>query len=62
LTIRPEEWPYSNYLEFVSLRNGMRFDPELNKEQFNIPHETREFVEAEIPTGIEKRLAKYYLE
>jgi hypothetical protein len=62
LTTRPEEWLYSNYLEFVDLRNGMLFDPESNKEQFNTPHEFREFVEAEIQTEIEKRLAKYYLE
>jgi len=40
----------------------MRFDPEFNKEQFITPDETHEFVEAEIPTGIEKHLAKYHLE
>jgi len=56
---KPEDWVFSNYCEFIGLRQGTLFDPTFIKEQFGSPQEYRKFVEADISSAIERKLAKY---
>jgi REP element-mobilizing transposase RayT len=44
LVSRLEDWPYSNYLEWVGLRPGTLRDEELIAERFPSPEAYREFV------------------
>jgi putative transposase len=62
LVTRPEDWPFSNYREFIGMRKGLLFDAEFFETQFGSPEEYRSFVEADIPIEIEKRLGKYYFD
>lgn len=63
LVSRSEEWKYSNYLEWIGLRNGTLVDREFIRCYFQHPDEYREFMEN---YAIEKKLAdevqKYFLE
>ncbi len=59
---KPEDWIFSNYREFIGLRQGPLFDAEFLETQFGTPQEYKAFVEAEIPTELEKRLEKYFLD
>lgn len=38
---RPEEWPYSNYAEWIGQRNGTLFDKEFIREHFETPEAYR---------------------
>jgi len=40
----PEAWPYSNYLEWIGLRNGTLKDEAFIREQFPTPDSYRRFV------------------
>jgi REP element-mobilizing transposase RayT len=62
LTQRPEDWAYSNYLEFIGLRKGSLYESAFVREQFGTPDEYRKFVEDAIPDEIERRLEKYKLD
>jgi putative transposase len=44
LVSRPEDWPFSNYLEWANLRAGTLKDDSFIKERFPICGEYREFV------------------
>lgn len=58
-----DDWPYSNYLEWVGLRDGTLFDQEFINEQFNSPQEYMHFVREYKPTKeIEKTLRLYMLD
>jgi REP-associated tyrosine transposase len=59
LTKRPEDWVYSNYLEFIGLRKDPLYDDSFVYEQFGTPPEYRKFVEDAIPDEIERKLEKY---
>jgi REP element-mobilizing transposase RayT len=45
LVANPEDWPYSNYLEWVELRNGSLLDKSFVQDHFQTPQEYREFVQ-----------------
>ncbi len=62
LVVKPEDWVFSNYREFIGVRQGRLFDAEFLETQFGTPQEYRSFVEAEIPLEVEKRLGKYYFD
>lgn len=62
LAPRPEDWPYSNYLEFIGLREGPLRELAFVQEQFGMPQEYRKFVEDAIPNEIQRRLEKYKLD
>ena len=62
LVKRPEDWIYSNYLEFIGLRAGTLFDAAFVQAQFGTPEEYRKFVEDAIPDEIERKLEKYMLD
>jgi putative transposase len=62
LALKPEDWIYSNYREFIGLRNGTLYDATFVREQFETPEEYRKFVEDEIPNEIMRKLEKYILD
>jgi len=62
LVKKPEDWQYSNYREFIGLRQGTLYDAAFVREQFGTPQEYRKFVEDDIPNAIERKLAKYMLD
>jgi REP element-mobilizing transposase RayT len=49
LVAKPEDWPYSNYLEFIGLRKGTLFSPDFVTENFDSPQNYQAFVEEQIP-------------
>ena len=44
LVTKPEDWDYSNYQEFIGLRNGSLFDPGFFEEYFHDNKEYSDFV------------------
>jgi len=62
LVKKPENWLYSNYREFIGLRQGTLYNAAFVREQFDTPQEYRKFVEDEIPGAIERKLSKYMLD
>lgn len=61
LVVKPEDWIFSNYREFIGLRQGPLFDAEFLETQFGTSEEYKAFVEAEIPPELEKSLDKYFM-
>ena len=60
IVIAPEQWHYSNYLEFIGKREGTLVDREFVKENFGSPEEYREFVmEYVLPEKAQKELRHY---
>lgn len=57
----PEQWHYSNYLEFVEKRNGTLVDREFVRENFGSPDEYREFVMDYVPSEKEEKEFRRYL-
>jgi hypothetical protein len=62
LVTHPEDWPYSNYLEWVKKRGGTLVDREIVNGLFTSANEYENFVFNEIDNSLDKRLQKYYLE
>jgi putative transposase len=58
----PQEWPYSNYLEWIEQRNGTLIDRAWVRQYFPTPESYIKFVESELPTQMEERLKPYLLE
>lgn len=58
----PEDWPFSNYLEWVNSRNNGLFDPQFRELFFSSSEEYKDFVLSDIPEALERKLAKYYLD
>ena len=59
LVIKPEDWLYSNYREFIGFRQGTLYEAAFIEEQFGTPEEYKKFVENDIPDAIDRKLAKY---
>jgi putative transposase len=57
----PEQWHYSNYLEFMGKRNGTLVDREFVRENFGSPEEYREFVMGCFPSEKEEKEFLRYL-
>jgi len=55
LVHRPEDWQYSNYAEWVGIRNGTLVDREFIKDYFPHPDDYRRFME---DYAIERKLAE----
>lgn len=62
LTHKPEDWPFSNYREFIGMRNGPFFNADFLRIQFGTPQEYKVFTETEIPVGLEADLQEYFLD
>jgi hypothetical protein len=62
LVTQLNDWPFSNYLEWVKLRKGTLIDYELVQEHFSTPQQYIQFVESylngihKLPDGIEPYL------
>lgn len=58
----PEDWYFSNYLEWIDRRNDELFDPHFRELFFCSPDEYKKFVSRGIPEAVERKLARYYLD
>jgi len=62
LVTTPEEWRFSNYLEWIDARNEGLFDPEFRELFFSSAQEYKNFVFSDIQDAMERKLSKYYLD
>jgi len=62
LVSRPEDWPYSNYREWIGLRAGTLVDHDFVQTFFRTPEEYVAFAESQIDPQLEQKLRLYYLE
>jgi putative transposase len=62
LVREPGDWKFSNYLEWIGVRNGELFDAKFREAFFTSPDEDRQFVSSNISEAIENKLAKYYFD
>jgi putative transposase len=58
----PQDWPFSNYLEWICARQDGLFDPQFRKMFFSSPDEYKNFVLSDIPEALERKITKYYLD
>ena len=61
MVIKPEQWHYSNYLEFIGKRNGTLVDRDFVQENFGTPDEYRSFVMDYTPPEKEQKELRHYL-
>jgi putative transposase len=58
----PDDWPYSNYQEWVQKRHGTLFDPAFVQAHFHTPEEYRHFVLADLRGRELPKETKMYLD
>jgi REP element-mobilizing transposase RayT len=58
----PDEWPFSNYLEWIDVQRDGLYDPEFRGLFFDSAPEYKDFVLRDLPDAIERKLAKYYFD
>jgi putative transposase len=58
---QPEQWPYSNYLEFLGQRKGTLIDDEFIKVNFGSPEAYQSFVINYVPPEKTQRELRHYL-
>ncbi len=61
IVIAPEQWHYSNYLEFIEQRNGTLVDRNFVRENFDSPEDYRDFVMNYIPPEKTQKELRHYL-
>ena len=61
IVVKPEQWHYSNYLEFIEQREGTLVDREFVKENFGSPEEYRKFVMEYVPPEKAQKELRHYL-
>jgi REP element-mobilizing transposase RayT len=62
LVARPEDWPFSNYLEWIGRREGTLVDRALIEAYFDTPEAYIAFVQAELSDQMAKKLKPYLLD
>jgi putative transposase len=62
LVKNPEDWQFSNYLEWIGVRNDGLFDPQFREMFFSSPNEYKSFVLSDIPEALKRKISKYYLD
>lgn len=62
LVKQPEDWPYSNYREWIGTRSGTLFDPEFIYDNFPGIAEYDVFVLSEIDEDVKRNVSRYYLD
>lgn len=62
LVAEPADWLYSNYLEWIGLREGSLFDPDFVQVNFTSGEEYRDFVLRGLKRGIEPEKIRGYLD
>jgi REP element-mobilizing transposase RayT len=58
----PEQWPYSNYLEWIEQRDGTLVDRDWVRQYFPTAESYIKFVQSEVSSQMEERLKPYLLE
>ena len=59
----PENWPYSNYHEWIGIRKGTLVDLEFVSSYFTDGNDYRKFVvEYQIESDLQKEIQRYYLD
>ena len=61
IVLVPEQWHYSNYLEFIGQREGTLVDRKFVKENFGSPEEYRKFVMDHVPPEKDRKELRHYL-
>lgn len=61
IVMAPEQWHYSNYLEFIEQRNGTLVDKDFVKENFGSSEEYREFVMNYVPPEKTQKELRHYM-
>ena len=59
LVTRPEDWPYSNYLDWIGQRAGTLLDRDFVQAHYSDPGEYEAFVQSSIEEAIAAKLARY---
>jgi putative transposase len=62
LVSSPEEWPYSNYLEWIEVRPGTLVDREFVRQFFPTPDTYTFFIQEHIASGMTQQLQPYLLD
>ncbi len=62
LVKHPQDWPFSNYLEWVGKRSGTLIDHEFVRWAFHSPADYEIYTLQDIPETIDKQLAVYTLD
>jgi putative transposase len=62
LAQRPEDWPYSNYLEWIGQRPGMLVDREFAQHFYPRPGAYEDFIRSTIDEALALKLKCYYLD
>ena len=58
----PEDWPYSNYLEWVEQRNGTLIDKDFVRQYFSTAADYEKFVKSQVESSLEEKLRAYYFD
>ena len=61
LVVKPEQWHYSNYAEFIGKRNGALVDREFVKMNFGSPEAYEDFVMNYVPPEKTQKELRHYL-
>ncbi len=62
LVSKPEDWQFSNYLDWIDARNDGIFVLQFRAMFFSSPEEYRSFVLSDIPEALERKISKYYMD
>ena len=62
LVKNPEDWQFSNYPEWIGVRDDGLFDPQFRKMFFSSADEYKRFVLSDISEALERKISKYYLD
>ncbi|HEX5808963.1 MAG TPA: transposase [Anaerolineales bacterium] len=58
----PQDWEFSNYLEWIDVRRNGIFDEQFRGSLFSSAEEYKRFVLCDIPDALERKLARYYFD
>ena len=61
MVIRPEQWHYSNYQEFIGMRNGTLVDRDFVNQHFASPKAYEDFVMNYVPPEKTQKVLRHYL-
>ena len=61
MVVTPDQWHYSNYLEFIRERNGALVDRDFVTRNFGTPAEYKEFVMNYVPPEKTQSALRHYL-
>ncbi len=62
LVSAPQNWEFSNYQEWIGVRNDELFDPGFRDVLFASPEEYRKYAVSDISDAMERKLARFYFD